>query len=87
MWGGVFNTFETMKIVKQSKKIWDQYSKDNFKSMAEVALVVDSQSTRLINDSNPVVNKIYQGIRNKLNRLGAPFETFSFNDLSRVDIS
>lgn len=87
MWGGAYKTPETMEIVGQSKKIWDKYSKTDLKSMAEVALVVDPQSARLINDSNPIVNNIYQGTRNKLNRLGTPFDVFSFNDLEKADFS
>ncbi len=87
MWGGVFKTPETMKIVGQSKKIWDKYNNTGLKSLAEVALVVDPQSARLINDLNPVVKEIYQGTRNKLNRLGAPFDVFSFNDLEKADFN
>jgi len=87
MWGGVFKTPETMRVVAQSKRLWDAYTRQPFKPAAEVALVVDPQSARLVNDQNPLVAKIYQGTRNTLNRLGAPFEVFSFNDLARADLS
>ena len=87
MWGGVFKTPETMRIVGQSKTLWDTYAAMPLKSRAEVALVVDPQSARLVNDQNPLVSQIYQGTRNKLNRLGAPFEVFSFNDLPRADLA
>lgn len=87
MWGGVFKTPETMKIVAQSKKLWDRFAAQTLKTRAEVALVVDPQSARYINDQNAVVPQIYQGTRNKLNRLGAPFEVFSFNDLPRADLA
>ena len=86
MWGGVFKTPETLKVVEQSKRLWDTYAAMPLKTRAEVALVVDPQSARLVNDQNPLVAQIYQGTRNKLNRLGAPFEVFSFNDLSRVEL-
>ncbi|MCX6900511.1 MAG: hypothetical protein NT105_17670 [Verrucomicrobia bacterium] len=87
MWGGVFKTPETMKIVAQSKKLWDRFAAQPLKTRAEVALVVDPQSARYINDLNAAVPQIYQGTRNKLNRLGAPFEVFSFNDLPRADLA
>jgi hypothetical protein len=87
MWGGVFNTPETMKIVGQGKELWDRYAAPSSRSRAEVALVVDPQSARLVNDQNPLVKEIHQGTRNRLNRLGAPFEVFSFNDLARVDLT
>lgn len=87
MWGGVFKTPETMRIVAQSKRLWDTYAARPLRNCAEVALVVDPQSARLVNDQNPLVAQIYQGTRNTLNRLGAPFEVYSFNDLPRADLS
>lgn len=87
MWGGVFKTPETMKIVQRSKQLWDQYTAAPLKSCAQVAMVVDPHSAKYINDLHPTVGQIYQGTRNKLNRLGAPFEVFSFNDLARADLS
>ena len=87
MWGGVFKTPETMRLVAQGKKLWDRFRAQPLPGRAEVALVVDPQSARYVNDQHPLVKEVYQGTRNKLNRLGAPFEVFSFNDLARVDLS
>jgi hypothetical protein len=56
------------------------------KSCAEVALVVDPQSARYLNDRHAAIPQIYQGTRGKLNRLGAPFEVLSFNDLPHADL-
>ncbi len=86
MWGGVFDTPETMKVVAQSKKIWDQYSEKPLKTMAEVALFADPCSARYLNDQNHSVGQIFQATRNKLNRLGAPFEVFSFSDIAKMDL-
>ena len=55
-----------MQVVAHSKTLWDRFAALPAKSVAEVALVVDPQSARLINDQNPLVAEIYQGIRNKL---------------------
>ncbi|MFA6176520.1 MAG: hypothetical protein WC765_08090, partial [Phycisphaerae bacterium] len=87
MWGGVFQTPETMKVVEQSKKLWDEHTAVPQKTRAEVALVVDPQSARYLNDQHADIPQIYQATRNKLNRLGAPFEIFSFNDLPRADLT
>lgn len=86
MWGGVFRPAETMRLVAQAKALWDRFAALPAKSLAEVALVVDPQSARLINDHHSLVHEIYQNTRNKLNRLGAPFEVFSFNDLPGIDL-
>lgn len=86
MWGGVFKTPETMKLIEQSKKIWDKYSSIPQQSKAEIALIVDPQSARYINDNNTLVGKINHDTRNKLNQVGAPFEVFSFNDIPYVNL-
>lgn len=86
MWGGVFETPETMRLVRKAKALWQQFVTPPSKTRAEVALIVDPQSTRYLNDRNPIVPQIYQGTRNKLNRIGAPFEVFSFNDLISADL-
>ncbi len=87
MWGGVFKTPETMKVVAQSKALWDKYAALPLAPRAEVALVVDPASIRYLNDQNPLLTEMHQGTRNKLNRLGAPFEVFSFNDLASADLA
>lgn len=87
MWGGVFKTPETMSVVEKSRRLWGQYAGLPLKSRAEVVLVVDPQSARYLNDLHPDIPKIYQGMRNKLNRIGAPFEVLSFNDLSLADLN
>ena len=87
MWGGVFKTPETMKLVEQSKRIWEQYTSLPVKNCAEVALVVDPQSARYLNDQHAAIPQIYQGTRCKLNRLGTPFEVLSFNDLPHADLT
>ncbi len=87
MWGGVFDPPETMKIVAQSKKIWDRFCDQPLKTRAEVALIADPCSARYLNDQNQAVSQIYTATRNKLNRLGAPFEVFSFDDIPSIDLT
>lgn len=84
MFGGAYSTPETMDLVKKSKQLWDRYSNEDVSNAAEVALVVDPQSARYINDWNPLTREIYKEMRKKLNRMGAPFEVFSFNDLDKA---
>ena len=61
MWGGVFQTPETMRLVEQSKKLWDQYGATPLKSRAEVALVVDPHSARYLNDLHPAIPRSSAG--------------------------
>ena len=87
MWGGFYDAPETMKLIAQSKKLWDKYAAENAPSMAEVALVVDPQSAVYINETNKKCQKIFVDTRTKLNQLGAPFEVYSFNDIGKSDMS
>jgi len=87
MWGKVFETSRTLDVVKRSREIWDRYTSMPTTPVAEVALIADPHSALYLNDENPIVSKIYAQTRKKLNRLGAPFEVFSFNDLQTVDLS
>jgi hypothetical protein len=76
-----------MKVVAQSKKIWDRFCDQPLKTRAEVALIADPCSARYLNDQNQAVSQIYTATRNKLNRLGAPFEVFSFDDIPNIDLT
>lgn len=87
MWGGFYDAPETMKLIAQSKKLWDKYAAKNERSMAEVALIVDPQSAVYVNETNKKCKKIFVDMRTKLNRLGAPFEVYSFNDIGKADMS
>lgn len=87
MWGGFFTPSETMKVIGQSKKLWDKYANISAKSQAEVALVVDPQSAVYVNDNNKKCKELFVNMRTKLNNLGAPFEVYSFNDIGKCDMS
>ena len=87
MWGGFYDSPETMKLIAQSKKLWDKYATKPERSMAEVALVVDPQSAVYVNETNKKCQKIFVDMRTKLNALGAPFEVYSFNDIGKTDMS
>ena len=87
MWGGFYDSPDTMKLIAQSKKLWDKYATKPERSMAEVALVVDPQSAVYINETNKKCQKLFVDMRTKLNALGAPFEVYSFNDIGKTDMS
>ncbi len=86
MWGGFFDSPESMKVIGDSKKLWQKYANIEAASMAEVALIVDPQSAVYINDNNRKCGKPFVGMRTKLNALGAPFEVYSFNDIGKIDM-
>ena len=87
MVGGWFNSEEMMQTIERGYKIFEENQGKCHKSVAEIALIADAQSAMYINDFNNLVNAIYPRSRNILNKVGAPFDVYSFNDIGRVDMS
>ncbi len=90
MWGGWFNTPETMDVIEKSRQIWEKHSSKRYKGAAQIALIADPQSAFYICDKyidkDLKVLDVYAGTRTKMNLLGAPFEIFSFDDLPHVNL-
>ncbi len=84
MWGGFYQGDAIMNNVKKMKCLWDRFSTDTSPSRAEVALVVDPAGTLLIDDEKRGAGKFHYEVRNRLNRLGAPFDVVSFDDLAEL---
>ena len=87
MWGGFFDTPDTMALIEKSRKLWEKYASLNADSAAEIDLVVDPQSAVYINDNNRKCAEPFLRMRTKLNAVGAPFEVYSFGDLDKADLS
>jgi hypothetical protein len=84
MWGGWYTPQETQETLKTITKVWNRLVADRSESVAEVALVIDPQS-RCYVPGNLVPDCFMTPY--KLNRLGAPYEIYSFNDIGNVDFS
>ena len=84
MWGGFYKDKGIFENLERMKKIWDSLSEDKSKTMAEIALVVDPQSSFMINDASFLYGA-NSHLRNLLNCTGMPFEVFSFNDLPALN--
>ena len=84
MWGGFYQGEKVMKCLADAKKLWDEISSTNAVDACEVAMVVDAESTYFVNQLHENTPKINLGTRNKLNKLGAPYEVYSFNDVPKI---
>jgi len=84
MWGDFYQGEAVMKTLGKVRDLWSDISSTPAKDACEVALIVDPESTYLVNQDNPMVPEMNIGTRNKLNRLGAPFEVYSFNDIPHI---
>lgn len=87
MWGGWYQKKETQQLIQRLKEISDEFINDKPGSIAEVLLVADPQSAHYIIDKMPMGYEMTQNFRNKLNKTGAPFDVYSFNDIPEIDLS
>ena len=84
MWGDFYKGERVMQTLSKSKRIFDEYTADTASEFNEVALIVDPDSTYLVNQDHENTPKMNLGMRNKLNRLGAPYDVYSFNDIPKI---
>lgn len=82
MWGKFYETQEQMDVIAKCREIWMKYADRSFTPEAEIALIVDPESAYLvgINHFNPILLPVL----NAANRLGAPCEIYSLNDLPHI---
>lgn len=81
MWGGYYQSEAVFANLARMKELWNHYSADDSPGRAEIALTVDPDGTSLVNDETPGANRFHRDLCHLLNRIGAPFEAVSFNDL------
>ena len=84
MWGDFYQGEAVMETLRRIQELWKEYASLPAEDVCETALVVDAESTYLLDQDHPVTPKIHLGTRNKLNRLGAPFKVYSFSDIPRI---
>ncbi len=87
MWGGNFQTKDSLHLVKRLREIFTKYEKDRSPSAAQVVYIADPQSSCYINDSDHKAVASTSQIRDNLNFLGAPYDVYSFNDIDNIDFA
>jgi len=87
MWGGWYQKEETRQLIAKLQKVSDAYVNDRSPSVAEALLIADPQSACYVNEKMPHASAMARGFRDKLNRTGAPFDVYSFNDIPAIDLS
>ena len=90
MWGKFYESQTLVDEIASFKRINDRLGDITRQPEAEVAVFVDPDSTYYVDDSysNPDTNlpmNLYRILLNNLNRLGAPYRVYSFNDLPAID--
>ncbi|MHB9140205.1 MAG: hypothetical protein ACYC4Q_12445 [Victivallaceae bacterium] len=88
-WGDFYQGENIMNLLAKIKNIWTEYADMSAGNLNEIALIVDPGSTYYFDENringNNNIQRVHQETRNWLNRIGAPFEVFSFNDIPMVE--
>lgn len=84
MWGGFYQEPELLENLAVMKKLWDRLTGMEYEAMEEVALIVDPDSLYYFDQTSPRQGDFTLHARQQLNRLGAPYETYSLNDLPNI---
>ena len=86
MWGKFYESQALVDEIARMKELYERFVSTGRQPEAEVALIVDPESTYYVHDGDEksIVN-LYTVMKNNLNRLGAPYRTYSFNDIPRME--
>ena len=84
MWGGFYQEpvlFENFRLMKE---IYDSRIRLPSRNVEEVAMIVDPDALAYFDQRSPRQRDFQPDIRKKLNRLGAPFETWCLRDVPSI---
>lgn len=84
MWGGYYQKPATYANLRQMKEFWDRFVNVPTESVTEVAMIVDPESAYYVGHAITPWDAPFIGTHTQLNRLGAPYEIFSFNDIPHI---
>ncbi len=82
--GGYYQEPAVFDNFRMMKSIWDKYSASDYDSVSEIAMIVDPDSSYYLNPDWAEYKYCYSALRNNLNRVAAPFDIFSFNDIPNI---
>ena len=85
MWGDFYQGEQVMDTMARVRALWEEYAAFPAQDRCQVALIVDPDSTYMVNQDHPFAGAMNLGVRNRLNRLGAPFEVYSFGDIPSIE--
>ncbi|MGI6574194.1 MAG: hypothetical protein ACOX19_12565 [Fermentimonas sp.] len=87
MWGDWYKEKETQDLIRHLKVISDKYINEKYSSVTEALMIADPQSAYYVNEKMSHASDMAHRFRDKLNRTGAPYEVYAFNDIPHIDMS
>ena len=87
LFGHWFDNDATLAAITQMREMWDRLARSREESVAEVAVFVDSESMYYLDGHASIYGELLSKQRYGLSRMGAPYDLYSFGDLSTVDLA
>lgn len=87
MWGGFYDTDASRRALAQMKQIWDEAQRKEHRFAAEIAVIVDPESALHLDQSDERMDGFASGLQHALHHTGAPYRSFSWEDLPDLDLS
>jgi len=87
MFGHWYEGDRVLNAIQQMAALWHKVAQEPCKSVAEVAMFVDSESLFYLDGMAPSFNDFLINQRISLSKMGAPFDVYTFSDLATVDLS
>ncbi|MBQ6470583.1 MAG: hypothetical protein IJJ33_01245 [Victivallales bacterium] len=87
MWGGFYQHKEVLDAIRESHEIYEREIGGESDSVADALVVFDPENMLLVNDMNERTGTFHTKICHELAKSGAVFETCSFADLGKLDLS
>ena len=84
MWGDFYKGERVMNTLRDVKKLWGNVTAEPKRNTSEVCMIVDTESTYYINQLDKKTSKMNLETRNKLSRLGAPYDVYTFSDIPLI---
>lgn len=84
MWGGFYQEPVLFENFRRMKEVYDSRINLPSRNVEEVAMIVDPEALAYFDQRSPRQRDFQPDIRKKLNRLGAPFETWCLRDIPSI---
>jgi hypothetical protein len=86
MWGGFYDNQNLVDEIGHLKNLWDKYAAYEMEPDAEIAVIVDPESTLYLNDEDKTAptGGLYTDLLTVCNRLGTPYQVFTFSDIPNI---
>ncbi len=84
MWGGFYQEPELLAELGRLRELYDRFATLRAEPVDQIALIVDADAAYYFDQRSPRQREFQRHARIALNHVGAPFDSYLFDDLGRI---